>query len=562
MHRAVANRKAWAGTRKLVLALYAALLLSPAVSGAGPQTRTGGGSAGNRVVALENSRKLLILPFVSEGLHADLGYMPAALAKALAASIKSIGQISVQSRRQRFVLEPRSPGSSSGVGLSDPSRQLPTNRSGFPGLVLLNLETEIVEANRSNFKDLHLFSEVETLRRLGGDILISGVLRSPPGQTSGKSDEDGPPAAGADTSEDRFGRAFTLELRLYDSVTGRSARLSVELRERTAFRAMAEPALQIVSQLSIVPPVPVSIESDPPDALVFRAQRYLGRTPVQAHLFPGPNRLEFRADGFAVGMLDVAVRSESDNAASIRLRPVEDTAGLRVLSSPPGATVYLGLTKLGTTPLLRNDLPAGAQRLRIVADKHIDRLLGVDLKRKQTVEVNVALEPGDTKSHFANLNRPLLDWTYYDLHFYSLLSTLGCYGFYAYFEIQEDKIQEAIRAEVPLIMPTVAQLQSISSLASSFTVYEYQKLMRNRRDARIMRQRANLSAGVGVASLLAAVAFLYLDIRATPEVGELQGFLRTPGSPAAMFARSGHRSESSAPGALGSQAEVGVSISF
>ena len=475
----------------------------------------------------KETRRLLVIPFETEGLPEGLRYMQNGLAQSLAAHLRSFGHIVVKHRQPHLRPQPRGGG---------PGPGLPAY------LQRAALFTRVVVWDRNTYRAGKLYDDRERAHLLDADLLVSGTLNL---QT-----ESGTPDV-------RLGTAFTLSLRCYDAGSGQSQTVILKLRERTALRELQPAALEIIRFASVLPPAPVVLESEPDNALVFADNRYLGRSPLRAHLVPGRYRLEFRADGYDGLFRDLVLPvGGAEQKVAVRLEKRIGRAGLKVISDPVGAEVYLDAEALGKAPLVRTDLQAGPHRLRVAREGMVDRVVGVELKNGEMREVHLALRVGNTATSFANARRAFLDWTWYDLHFYSLLSGLGAYGAYVYYQSEEDRGEERARGKAPLLLPYFSQLSTPSSASTDLLVYQYYVLQNNSQRAARMRRAQSVSLSVGVTSLVAAAAFLYLDLSSQPEAGELQAFFR-PGDHLAFRALSGPGTRSA-----GSPAEIGFSIHF
>jgi hypothetical protein len=187
---------------------------------------------------------------------------------------------------------------------------------------------------------------------------------------------------------------------------------------------------------------------------------------------------------------------------------------LRITGEPEGAEVYLDMTRIGTIPLFRDDLPEGTHRLRISHEGFIDRFIGVRLDRKRTSHVEVSMVVGETFAHFRNPHYAVLDWSYHDLSFYSLLSSLAFYGGYSVLKQESGRISDSIRQEIPAF--GLFDLQGL-------TLYQIYRLEQNRALAVRKMEQAQLAFRAGAFSILLGGIFLWrgiaLDNFETGEVG-------------------------------------------
>lgn len=77
----------------------------------------------------------------------------------------------------------------------------------------------------------------------------------------------------------------------------------------------------------------------------------------------------------------------------------DPTGALKVLSSAPGAEVWVDGALVGTTPLTRY-VPVGAHKLRVVADNFEPFVRQVEVVADKTLELNAALTPGPGSIEF------------------------------------------------------------------------------------------------------------------------------------------------------------------
>ena len=522
------------GRRALALCLALACSLSAAPAESDPAIAR---PEVNGLTRWDMERRLLVMPFESEDAPPDLAYMHKALAEALAARLRAFGHIIVRARRSQIRIHPRGPR----------RPQQPAPGAGSPAvgkaaehLQRVSLEARVITWNKDNYRAGKLYNDRDRARLLEADVLVSGTLHR------------GAPAA----PDIRLGRPLTLSLRVYAADSGRTVSIRLALRERSALRDVEGAALEIIRFLSVLAPVPVLLESEPDAALVFADARYLGRSPLRASLVPGKYTVEFRAEKYRSLRRELVVRRGSpEETLIVRLQKETGTAGLSVVSDPPGADVFLDSEKIGKTPLVRNDLFPGTHRLRVAREGSIDRIVGVELVNGKTRSVRLTLRAGDTATQYAHARRAFLDWTWYDLHFYSLISGLLSYGLYAYYQVEEDRVEDRVRWDFNLAASVLTQRTTLGSVSNELYALEVQRLQKNRRVAAGVRNLQATSLATGVVAIVAAAAFLYLDLRTQPETGELQGFFRPGASQLwAGFARSGTDDQS--------RSEVGFSIAF
>ncbi len=211
----------------------------------------------------------------------------------------------------------------------------------------------------------------------------------------------------------------------------------------------------------------------------------------------------------------------------MRLASNDHRSRLLLTSNLDGSEVYPNLERIGTTPLDRSDLPPGAHRLRVAKEGHIDRFIGVELSNEEPVELTAQLEPGDTETHFRDPNYVIFDFAHFDTAFYSFMSGLGFYAGFIYFNVRADRIDDRLRARLPLL--SITDLPTLVSESGAVGVLYYaQEIERNNQLSRAERRNANISGGFAALSLLAAGWFMYrgLSLDTAKETGEISWFLR------------------------------------
>ena len=126
---------------------------------------------------------------------------------------------------------------------------------------------------------------------------------------------------------------------------------------------------------------------------------------TQVFVVGSPRPLTFPALGSSVGQLSEALRvATADLPAgswnvTTQVYRVGDYGQLRVLSSPPDASVYLGGSYRGRTPLALSAVPAGDVVVRIERQDYAPLTRTVTVRSDQTAEVKVALRPQPAVGH-------------------------------------------------------------------------------------------------------------------------------------------------------------------
>lgn len=116
----------------------------------------------------------------------------------------------------------------------------------------------------------------------------------------------------------------------------------------------------------------LTVTSDPAGATVFANGDRIGTTPLRnASLAAGPQVLRLERPGYRPLDTTITVASSS-TVLALSLRPAEAEpaapaapARLTVASTPPGAAVFAGAARIGTTPLSDTPLPEDAAEIRL-----------------------------------------------------------------------------------------------------------------------------------------------------------------------------------------------------
>ncbi len=306
---------------------------------------------------------------------------------------------------------------------------------------------------------------------------------------------------------------LVLEINLFDVRPARSTRRFYRLDRRTVYDGLNAVAEDLFSAFLGRPLVKFRVDTPAPGAMVLIGDLYLGRTPLEYRLIPGTYTLQIRQPGF----VDEARRIELSPGGATNFtfanRPAERRAGLRVITEPVGARVFLDHEFLGTTPLDRGDLPGGAHRVRVSRGGYVDRFVGVELRPGEREEFSFTLEKGNTAAVYRDPNYRVLDWDDHDLSFYSALNALGFYLGYIHFSVRAERTLDSVVALVPSL-----SLLRVNELG----LYHYQIIQRKSNEAAVYRSYARASGGAGGFSLLASIFFLWRGIAVDQrEVGEI-----------------------------------------
>ncbi len=329
------------------------------------------------------------------------------------------------------------------------------------------------------------------------------------------------------------------EVFLFDSLSGYEESFTFTDNLETIYKNTDKHFSHLISKIRGSEAVKIRAESEPPGAMVFLDEQYLGRTPAEAEVIPSDYSYQFSLDGHRTVNGSVS-ETEIQKGAVIKaeLIPVNSGAVLEVTSEPEGAEVFLNMKFLGVTPLTARDLPEGKHRLRFSKEGYADRFTGVSLKSGKKTAASVTLLEGSSEDVYLKPDYVVMDWGYYDLAFASALSSLAFYGGYWYYETKAENRMNELR--------TVTGPLMIYREPEPWIWYLYH-MNRNTEQVNRLRQSADISAGLGVTSLLFSGFFLY-------KYFESDSRLRDPGeirfTPAASVFSDGDKNSSLYMGVL------------
>ena len=143
--------------------------------------------------------------------------------------------------------------------------------------------------------------------------------------------------------------------------------------------------------LELLPPGQLEIASDPPNAEVYLDEELKGKTPLKLNnVAAGKHRLRFSLEQFDDVTQLVEVISDKIVTVQCKLGGV-----ISVISSPPGADVYLNQTHLGKTPLVTGQIPRKPHYLKLSMQGYVDGIHEVVLTSGTTeIQVRLAKKTG------------------------------------------------------------------------------------------------------------------------------------------------------------------------
>jgi len=130
------------------------------------------------------------------------------------------------------------------------------------------------------------------------------------------------------------------------------------------------------------------VESDPEGAEVRADGRRLGTTPVTRVVPGGTYELTVAREGYAPATLSVAVEPGTEKPVDVSLRKTEGTLAANTL--PDSATVTLGTTELGQTPL-ETRVQTGTDTITIQREGYLPVVREVEIREDDTTQVNATL---------------------------------------------------------------------------------------------------------------------------------------------------------------------------
>jgi iron(II)-dependent oxidoreductase len=132
----------------------------------------------------------------------------------------------------------------------------------------------------------------------------------------------------------------------------------------------------------------LTVFSEPRDARVLLDGRDLGRTPVSLEVEAGPYTLKLTKEGYKPHEEPLSLPADKETRTRIALRSTQGT--LDVTSTPPGATVEIGGTPRGQTPLTLA-LEEGTYPLRLRLPRHRTATRQAEIAGERITRVSVDL---------------------------------------------------------------------------------------------------------------------------------------------------------------------------
>jgi hypothetical protein len=250
---------------------------------------------------------------------------------------------------------------------------------------------------------------------------------------------------------------------------GKVEKISETTSLRRAYQEMNPLGLKIKKLLFNKDMATIQIDTgEEADALVFIDGHYAGKTPLEkSDVASGQHSISITKEGFESLNRVVNLKKESSSKYSFGLKRLEKKGLISVKTDPPGASVYLGVTHLGETPLKDVVVPLGQNRIRIEKEDHVDYYAGVEIEEGKTFTVNAKLKEGKTEDYYKNRLKVFLDYTYFDFSQYSIYSVVLFYASYQYWNYRINAQRDSIRGLVytdPSTGSRTSQGQVVSNL--------------------------------------------------------------------------------------------------
>lgn len=304
---------------------------------------------------------------------------------------------------------------------------------------------------------------------------------------------------------------------------GKVEKLSESTSLRRAYQEMSPLGMKIKKLLFNKELTSLQIETvEETDALIFVDGHYAGKTPLEKNdIATGKHEVTITKDGFETLNRVINVKKDSNSKYSFTLKKLEKKGLLSVTSNPSGASVYLGITYLGETPLHNVVVPLGQNRIRIEKEDHIDYYSSVEIEKGKPYIVNAKLKEGKTEDYYKNRLKVFLDYTYFDFSQYSVYSVILFYASYQYWNyrvnahkdlIRGDPRQGGVIGDMALFTTyyTYFSGSNPDSLENLAILYSYQKVLVGKNETKADEfRRYRDASGVGMVSMLAIAGVFY-----------------------------------------------------
>ena len=321
--------------------------------------------------------------------------------------------------------------------------------------------------------------------------------------------------------------SLTINIEFTNRKNGKVEKISEVTSLRRAYQEMNSLGFKIKKMLFNKEMATIQIDTgEEVDGLVFIDGHYAGKTPLdKSDVSAGQHAITITKEGFETLNRVVNLKKDSVSKYAFALKKLEKKGTISVKTNPEGASVYLGITYLGESPLTNIVVPLGQNRIRIEKEDHVDYYAGVEIEQGKPVTVNAKLKQGKTEDYYKNRLKVFLDYTYFDFSQYSVYSVALFYASFQYWNYRINVHRDTIRGDPwqggvvgSLTLFTTYQNYfsgtDTSSLSNLFIFYSYQKSIVDSNEQKVteFRNYRNISAGAALSMLVMAGVFYYLGV--------------------------------------------------
>jgi hypothetical protein len=245
----------------------------------------------------------------------------------------------------------------------------------------------------------------------------------------------------------------------------------------------------------------LTVETNPPEALLYVDDRYWGRSGRQVIVEAGEHEVRIRKDGFQEEKITVSLPANERRTMSVVLKEERTSIKktIRVATVPDKARVYLDSNFIGYSPMQLTFHRKGMHRIRIAKKGYVTSYESINPDDLTSSEIEFQLKEGNDREYYFSRTT-----AYRSLFRISLIGSAGGLLSWFYYALKIEDERSAVRRfefEDPN-NPTQEE------------VYAYQRA-KDRRDDRIQRYRIyqNISIAAAVTLIVSAGIFYYLDLK-------------------------------------------------
>jgi hypothetical protein len=232
-------------------------------------------------------------------------------------------------------------------------------------------------------------------------------------------------------------------------------------------------------------------------ALVFVDGIYLGKTPLQnVTITSGSHELLVTYKDYSEYKSEFSASVNQHKLVSADLIPNPKTAFISVESEPSGAEVFIGIEKIGETPLKKIAVSPGKNRLRVGKLDYIDHFQGIDLDPGKEEKFKVSLKVGKSEPYYLSKDYVFLDYTHKDFLVYSVYGALLFYAGNIYLQLQANRLTDSLRPQIQIQSLSQAQVLygQNPDLAIGVYMFEEYKIRKVKAEAEYYN---NLAGNIG-----------------------------------------------------------------